>query len=84
MSGVIRKLRRQSMKGIDLRGAKLIEGDDKIRERKCLEHIQQILEAFDCMLIPQLTLTPLGIQGRWGVKAKSREPSPIKVPGGSA
>jgi len=37
-------------------GVKLIEGDDKVREEKCLAKFRQDLEVFKCAAIPMVTM----------------------------
>jgi CO dehydrogenase/acetyl-CoA synthase delta subunit len=52
---------------------KLIEGSDEVRVQKCGQAIQQILDKFDCTLIPQLHIIAGNTQHAVSIVAKSRE-----------
>jgi hypothetical protein len=52
---------------------KLIEGNDQVRVEKCGQAIQQILDKFDCVLIPQLQIVAGKTQHLVSIAAKSRE-----------
>lgn len=40
---------------------KMIEGSDAQREQKCLNAIQEVLQAFDCLMAPIIVLGPQGV-----------------------
>jgi hypothetical protein len=51
----------------------LIEGNDQIRADKCMAEIQNTLVAYDCAMIPALTITANGIiKGHVKIVAKPR------------
>lgn len=54
---------------------KFIEGDDKVREKKCAEAVNEILKSFDCFMQPVLTLsTPGVVNAQVAIKAIPRGP----------
>ncbi len=68
-------------------GIKLIEGNDEVRAKKCLNQIQNILNAFDCTMAPMIILGPQGVQrATVNVVPMPRQPvtSPGVPPGGSS
>ena len=44
------------VKGLGPAGVKMIVGDDKVREEKCLAKFRSTLEVFKCAAIPMVTL----------------------------
>jgi hypothetical protein len=52
---------------------KYIEGSDEARVQKCGAAIQQVLDRFDCVLVPQLQIAGGKMQHSIGLVAKSRE-----------
>lgn len=64
-------------------GLKMIEGDDKIRAKRCMQNIQIILDQHDCELHPVVTITPMGNQFGFKVIAKPRigGPNGKNIPG---
>jgi len=51
---------------------KMIEGDDRMRAKRCLENIQAILEQWDCGLHPIVTFSPAGNEFGFKVIANER------------
>jgi len=51
---------------------KEIVGDDKLREQKCLAAINMDLDRFDCLLVPQIVLTPGNVNAMVKIVAKPR------------
>jgi len=59
-------------------GVKMVEGDDKIRAKKCLAEIREILMQYDCILVPEMRLLPGAVEGNVKIVPKPRvknEPS---------
>lgn len=54
-------------------GIKMIEGDDQVRVQKCGQKIQNILDQYDCALVPQLMIVAGQMQHGVSIAAKSRE-----------
>ena len=52
---------------------KLIEGDDKIRAKKCLQKINNALTQYDCEVHPTVLMTPIGNEFAWSVFPKPRQ-----------
>jgi len=50
---------------------KLIEGDDKKREKKCRQRNEQILEKFDCYLIPEILFSGTTVTARAQIISKT-------------
>lgn len=63
-------------------GVKMIEGDDRVREQKCLDVINQVLAQFDCAMVPEVVISGPNIMTRVSIVAKKRGPNngPGKVP----
>lgn len=40
---------------------KMIEGNDDVRVKKCIQAINEVLSAFDCVMAPVITLGPQGV-----------------------
>ena len=55
-----------------LYGVKMIEGDDTIREQKCLLDLQRVLEQYDCNMVPEVVITGGQIMTRVAIIAKKR------------
>ena len=53
--------------------AKVVIGDEKRREEKCMKEIQHLLNQFDCVLVPQATLHPGGFEFMIRTQAKPKE-----------
>jgi len=54
-------------------GPKMIVGDDKMREEKCLAEINRACSAYDCMMIAEMTVGgTTGILSRVKIQAKPR------------
>ena len=64
----VRQLQGMAMAG----GVKMIEGDDKVRQEKCLAEIQGILGRYDCDMIPEITIAPGQIRAMVRIQAKPR------------
>lgn len=69
MSNVIKKIGEK---------VKLIEGNDETRAQKCLEDVKKICEAYDCILVPSMTIqgcqaTNYRFDGDVGIVPISRE-----------
>jgi hypothetical protein len=60
---------------------KMIIGDDKERARQCSVAIQNVLNGYDCIIIPQLTLTHGNVSGAYLVQAIPRIPENGKANG---
>ena len=54
----------------------LIGEDDKKRAKTCLHKIQKILERYDCVLTPVITIAGTKIIAQMDVTAKKRPPAP--------
>lgn len=54
-------------------GIKEIVGDDAIREKRCLNEINLVLQRFDCVMWPEIILGGGTIQERIRIKAMARE-----------
>ena len=50
---------------------KLIEGDDKKRNKKCRQRNEQILEKFDCYLIPEILFSGTTVTARAQIISKT-------------
>lgn len=57
-------------------GVKMIEGDDKVREQKCLQEIQRILGQYDCDMRPEVIISGPQIMTRVTIIAKPRVAPP--------
>lgn len=53
--------------------AKMIEGSDKVRAQKCAQEIIQILQAYDCEMIPEVVISGANIVGNMRVVPKPRD-----------
>lgn len=49
-----------------------IEGDDKMRAKKCLQEIQVLLQQYGCELHPRVTQTPMGNEWGYSIVPKPR------------
>jgi len=58
----------------------MIEGDDKKRAEKCLQKIKNVLDQYDCVIVPVVIIEGTRIQSAMDVKAKPRQvpPSPTR------
>lgn len=54
-------------------GVKLFEGDDKTRQKKCLAEIQRVCNAYDCDMLPEVTIGARGILAAVKIQAKPRQ-----------
>ena len=59
---------------------KFIEGDDKVRTKECMAEINEILEQYDCIMIPEFLFSGTNLQNRIKIMPKPRD---IVPPGGS-
>lgn len=57
-------------------GVKMIEGNDKVREEKCLQEIKRILAQYDCEMRPEMVLGGQQILSRVAIVAKPRVTPP--------
>lgn len=57
-------------------GVKMIEGNDKVREQKCLQEIQRILGQYDCEMRPEVIISGPQIMTRVTIIAKPRVAPP--------
>lgn len=77
--GIRRREARMQVKNILGSGLKLIEGNDKIRMEKCVAGVNEVLNQFDCAMVPVVTLRPgQMVQGGVEIVAIPRE---LKIPG---
>ena len=53
-------------------GIKMIEGDDNVREQKCLQDIQRTVDQYDCVMIPEIIISGVKVMSRVSIVAKSR------------
>ena len=53
-------------------GVKMIEGDDRLREQKCLQEIQGLLDMYDCNMVPEMIISGPNIMTRVSIVAKKR------------
>lgn len=60
---------------------KLIEGDDEVRQNKCAAEIGEILQRYDCVMVPTLIMAGTKMLHRVDVLAKQRDNAKIKIPG---
>ena len=67
MSGIKRKIRRNQMPH------KLIIGDDKLRANKCLQEVNQVLQRYDCVIMPQIAFRGPKMEFGWFVQAIPRD-----------
>jgi hypothetical protein len=51
---------------------KMIEGDDRVREEKCLQEIRRICQQYDCLMRPELVISGNNIQTRVAIVAQPR------------
>lgn len=56
-------------------GIKNIEGDDRVRVKKCTQELEVVLQRFDCVLVPQVVITGGNVQGMVRIVAKPRTPT---------
>ena len=72
-----RKLDKDKAKGPILIGMphKEIVGDDKLRERKCMEAVNRELKRYDCVIVPKILLTQGNVQAMAEITAISRKPN---------
>ena len=54
----------------------LIEGSDKIRAEKCFAAVQNVLQQFDCEIIPQIIHIGLAVEAGYLIAAKPRTMPP--------
>ena len=62
-------------------GVKMIEGDDKVREKKCLAEVMAICQRYDCAMIPEVTIRPGQIQASVQITAIPRGRQETQNPG---
>ena len=55
------------------KGIKFIEGDDKIRTDKCLAEINEILEQYDCIMMPEFLISGINMQSRVKIMVKPKK-----------
>ena len=60
------------LRGLKHDNIKFIEGDDKIRQEKCLDKIKEVLNQYDCFMIPELNISGDKMQSRVRIMAKPR------------
>jgi hypothetical protein len=60
---------------MDLNGVKMIEGNDELREEKCLQEILRILSRYDCDMKPEIVISGHQILSRVAVVVKQRVPN---------
>lgn len=53
-------------------GVKMIEGDDQVREQKCLQDILRVLKSYDCEMMPRIVFEGVTISSMVQIKAKPR------------
>jgi hypothetical protein len=51
---------------------KMIEGDDRLREQKCLQEIQRVCNQYDCEMVPEVIISRGQIITRVAITAKPR------------
>jgi len=56
-------------------GVKMIEGDDQVREQKCLQEILRICRQYDCDMKPEIIISGTQIVTRTVIVAKPRVPA---------
>jgi hypothetical protein len=60
---------------------KMIEGSDEVRTQKCIQAVNEILEAFDCVMSPIIILGAQGVvQAQCAIKALPRAKQGAEVP----
>lgn len=55
-----------------LSGVKMIEGNDSVRENKCLQEIQRVCSQYDCDMVPEVIISRGQIMTRVAIIAKKR------------
>ncbi|MBC8459257.1 MAG: hypothetical protein H8D67_14790 [Deltaproteobacteria bacterium] len=50
----------------------MIEGDDQLREQKCLMEINRLLAMYDCNMVPEMIISGPNIMTRVSIVAKKR------------
>lgn len=72
--GVGGKMGNRLLRNLKAGKVKLIEGDDQLRAKKCLEEINEILERYDCVMMPEVRIFGPQLQARVAIVPKIRRP----------